>query len=355
MSFERTAMGLVFKKKANPTLFLSSMFQTPDRNIFPTIQVQFDIKRSGEEMSVDIVRGTGGRLNYDKQFTNKNYIPPMYDEYGNVNEAEQLLYRVAGKNEYDDVLMADIIDMITNDQVLYQDKILRAIEYQAAQVLFNGTIVLIFGDTIDFKMKATHKVNQAWSGAGDDPDAGLQTVCDLNRADGLGTSTDAIFGATALNTYLNNAKVIAKSNFRRVDRIDIRPPLLNSDGANFHGTISVGDYTLNVWTYPQVYTVPMGYGLPNEGTKVPYVPTSKVWVGNPNARFDLIYGGVAQLLPADPRLAALGISNMPLITAGKWHLYGATDFKAQNVIYGVRSAPLCIPTDIDSYSVITTS
>jgi hypothetical protein len=355
-SFLRDTQIAVFEKKATPTMFLSGRFQTPERNIFSTIKVNMDIKRSGEEIAIDVLRGAGGRLNFRKQLTNKEYTPPFYNEYANVNENEQLLNRIAGMTEYDDVTAADIIDMITDDQILLSDKIDRAKEYQAAQAFFNSAqITLINGDTIDFKQKATHRLSPAidWSNASGDPDADLQTQCDVNRKDGFGTSTDAIFGATAWQLYKDNTKVKEKTNFRRVDEINVRPPLMNAEGANFHGTITVGDYKLNVWTYPQFYMVPTGFGLPNEGEKVPYVPTSKVWVGNFQVRFDLLYAGIANLMPLDPRLSTIGFSRVPMITRGKVHLYGAVDELSQNAIYGVKSAPLCVPTDIDSYSVLT--
>lgn len=356
-TLERRAMVEVFNKKANPTLFLSSMGQTPERNISSTVKIVMDIKRHGEDIAVDVVRGTHGRGNIRKRFTTKEYIPPVYDEYAWINENEFLLNRMAGRTEYDENTMADILDLITDDLVTLNDKIARAKEKQVSDAIFGGTIPLVNGDTIDFKQKATHQDTPAtaWSNAAGDPDGDIQAMCDLNRKDGLGTSTDAIFGATAWQLYKDNAKVIAKTNFRRADLITVRPPTMDGLGANFHGQITVGEYNLNVWTYPQFYLVPTGFGLPNEGTKVPYVPTSKVWVGNMSARMDWLYAGIAKLVTADPRLASLGLSNIPAVMRGERHLYGAVDFFGENAKYGVKSAPLFIPTDIDSFGVLTVS
>ena len=356
---ERRAMVEVFNKKASPTMFLSGLAQTPERNISDTTKVVMDIKRHGEDIAIDVVRGTHGRGNIRKRFTTKEYIPPVYDEYAWMNENELLLNRMAGRTEYDPVLMADILDIITDDMVTLNDKIDRAKEKQASDALFGGTIPLVNGDTIDFKQKATHQTNSAalgnavWSNAAGDPDDDLQQLCTLNRKDGLGTSTDTIFGETAWKLYKNNTKVQTKTNFRRADLITIRPPEMNADGANFQGQITVGEYNLNVWTYPQFYLVPTGFGLPNEGTKVPYVPTSKVWVGRIGARMDWLYAGIAKLVPADPRLESIGLGNVPMTFRGERHLYGAVDFFGENAKYGVKSAPVFVPTDIDSFSVIT--
>lgn len=344
-----------FKQKANPTLFLSSLFQSPELNKTSSSEIVIDIKRNGEEIAVDVVRGTQGRNNANKRFTTKTYTPPVYDEFANFNQNERL-NRLLGRDEYSDHDMAGVIAAITDDQVLLQDKILRAIEKQAADALFNGQIVLINGDTVDFKQKATHQITPGvdWSNAAGDPVGDMKGGALLNRKDGLTTTTDAIFGDTALKLLLNNTKFKELAEFRRVDRVNVRPPMMNDDGAVFHGTLSIGDWVINIWTYPQFYLVPTGYGLPNEGTKVPYVPTDKVWLGNATAsRFDLMYAGIEKLVTADPRLESLGISHLPQTMRGDFHTYGAVDFLGENAKYGVKSAPLCVPTDIDSFCVLT--
>jgi len=354
MDFVRRAMGLVFRKKANPTGFLSSMFQSPDSNKSDTVEIVFDIKRNGEDIAIDIVRGTGGRNNVNKRFTTKTYTPPVYDEYSNFNENERL-QRAIGRTEYDESTMAEVIAAITDDQVLLQDKILRAIEKQAADAFFTGTVVLINSDTVDFKQKATHKISPPvdWSHADGVPIDDLAGGAVLNRKDGLSTTKDAIFGTTALSLLFNNAQFKALADFRRVDSMNFRPPVMNSDGATFHGQLTIGDWVINVWSYPQFYLVPTGFGLANEGTKVPYIPTDKVWLGDMNARFDLLYAGIAKLVTADPRLASIGINQIPQTMKGDFHIYGAVDELGADVTYGVKSAPLCVPTDIDSYCTFT--
>jgi len=356
MDFLRRAMGVVFKKKANPTGFLSSMFQSPDSNKSDTVEIVFDIKRNGEDLAIDIVRGTGGRNNVSKRFTTKTYTPPVYDEFANFNENERL-NRAIGRTEYDEHTMAEVIAAITDDQVLLQDKILRSIEKQAADAFFTGTVVLINNDTVDFKQKSSHKITPSpiWSNASGVPIDDFADGALLNRKDGLTNTTDAIFGATALQLLFNNAQFKEKADFRRVDGMNIKPPVMNSEGANFHGILTIEDWVINLWSYPQFYLVPTGFSLANEGTKVPYIPTDKVWLGNINARFDLLFAGISKLVTADPRLASIGISQIPQTMRGDFHIYGAVDEFGANVKYGVKSAPLCVPTDIDSFCTFTVS
>lgn len=353
MDYLRRAMGLAFKKKANPTGFLSSLFKSPDSNKSDTTEIVFDIKRNDEDVAVDIVRGTGGRNNVNKRFTTKVYTPPVYDEWSNFSENERL-NRVMGKTEYDEYMMADVIAAITDDQVVLADKIKRAIELQAAQALSTGTVVLINSDTVDFKMKSTHKAapGTAWSAAGGLPLDDMAAKALLNRKDGQSNTTDSIFGDSALKLLFNNAqfKIKAAEQWEKIDNMSFRPPVMNSDGATFHGRLTIGDWVINVWSYPQFYKVPVGYGLANEGTLVPYWPTDYVWLGNMNARFDLLYAGISKLVTADPRLASIGISQIPQTMKGDFHIYGGVDTFGSNVKYGVKSAPLCVPTDIDSFS-----
>jgi len=353
----RRAMAQAFIQKAKPTMFLSSMFRSPEANKFDTVEIVVDVKRNGEDIAIDVVRGTGGRNNINKRFTTKKYTPPVYDEYSNFNENERL-NRALGRTEYDEYGMAEVIAAITDDQVLLQDKIIRAIEKQAADAFFTGTVPLINRDTIDFKQKVSHQISPvvAWSNAAGVPIDNLAGGALLNRKDGLTVTTDAIFGETSRNLLFNNAQFKAKAQdqFQQAENMAIRPPAMNADGAVFHGQLTIGDYRINIWSYPQFYKVPLGYGLPNEGQQVPYIPADKVWLGNIRSQFDLYFAGIEKLVTANnPELASLGITRFPMTMRGDFHTYGAVDEMAANAKYGVKSAPLCVPTDIDSFCTFT--
>ena len=150
---EKRVMLEAFKQKANPTLFLSQWFRTTERDIFRSRKAVIDIKRNLEEIAVDIVRGTNGRLNNNKRFTTKEYIPPIYDEYMAYNE-EELNERMPGDTEYvNPEYVSQFLAILTDDQIELRDLILRAIEKQAADTLVTGVVPLINGDTIDYKQK----------------------------------------------------------------------------------------------------------------------------------------------------------------------------------------------------------
>jgi len=346
-----------FKQKKAPTMFLSGFFKTPPRNIVRSREVVIDVKRNKESIAVDVIRGTGGRFNLNKRFTTKKYEPPVYDEYSSIYE-EEGNDRLPGQTEYDTMdYVAKFIAKATDDQVEHQEKILRAIEKQAADVLFTGTVPLINNDTIDYQQKATHnfQVGTSWSDEGAPALGDLSDATELNREDGKLDSDIAIFGKTALKNFLNNTEVLEKGDLRRINRMDIIPPVMNTSGATFHGQVTAGSYNLQIWSYPQVYEVPIGFSLPNEGELVPYVPENLVCVIGSNIRMDLVFAGIPNIVRrVDPRLEAFGIPGVPINIPIDFNPYMLLDERAISLEAGVRSAPLCIPTQIDGYCVIDT-
>ena len=346
-----------FHQMATPTGFLTSFFRTPPQNITSKKKVIIDIKRNLEQYAVDVIRGTGGHLNNNKRFSTKEYEPPMYDEYSAFTE-DELLERIPGQTEYSEMSnAAQMAAVMAMDQVELRNLILRAIEKQASDVLFTGTVVLINNDTIDFKQKATHQIAApvAWSTATADALADIEGAAILNRQDGKANSSICIFGKTAWNEFLKLNDTVAKFNLRRANLADVKPPRLNDQGAAFHGLFTAGSYEFQAWTYPQFKQIPEG--LPNAGDIVPYVPDDKVLViPTPSEiRLDLVYAGVPAIVDrVDPRLRILGFDRAVTRIRADFHPYAHIDDKAVAMEIGVRSAPLCIPTQIDGYAVLTT-
>jgi len=354
----KKTMLSAFKQKKTPTMFLSGFFKTPEKNITRSNKVVIDIKRNQEAIAVDVIRGTQGRFNKNKRFTTKEYTPPVYDEYSSTFE-EEGNDRLPGNTEYDDEeYLANFIARVTDDQVEHQEKILRSIEKQASDVLFTGTVQLINNDTIDYNMKTEHQitVTTSWSDVDNaDPLGDLQEAVDLNRKDGKITSDIVVMGQDAFTNFINTKQIKELGDLRRIDIMTITRPVANTEGASFHGMVSVGAYELQVWTYPQYYQVPTDFGLPNEGELVPYVPANYCCVLGSAIRMDLVYAGIPDIIRrVDPRLQAFGINAMPVRVASDFHPYLYLDERMVNIEAGVRSAPLCIPTQIDGFSTIDT-
>jgi len=357
LTLEKRTMLAAFKQKKAPTMFLASWFKTTSRDMFRSRKCVIDVKRNEENISIDVVRGTGGRLNNNKRFTTKEYTPPLYDEYTSYFE-EELNERLPGNIEYSNPeYMAQLLAIMTDDQVELQEKILRSIELQASQALFTGAVTLLNNDSLDFKQKASHNFAAAtvWSNTSAVPTDDFITAATLNRKDGKTDSRVAIFGESAWENFIKRNGANNRFDLINMDLGKIQPPVMNMDGAVFHGVFTAGSYQFQAWTYPQFYLVPTGWGLANEGTLVPYVPTDKVLVLPMANAIDLrlVYAGIPQLVErVDPMLQGLGITRVPENVRGDFMPYGLVDDEATCIKAGVRSAPLCIPTQIDGWSVI---
>lgn len=351
----KRAMNRAFEQMAPPTFFLTNFFRTTDIMVVAATELVLDVRRKNEPIAVDIARHAGGRGNKASIFDTHIYKPPLYNENSYIT-GEDLEKRMPGQTEWHDPAVGTQVQALVLDrQLIEHDKIVRSVEYLSSQAMFTGVIILINTQSLDFKQKATHRFDPAvaWSNVLGKPLDDFAKGGELNRKDGKSNPDIAIFGSTAWQLFLANAQIKENVNFRRAKLIDINPPVMNVDGATFHGMITVGSYEVQAWTYPQFYDVPLGFGLPNEGTTVPYVPVDMAWIGNSKARFDLMFAGVPVMVGQNiPALIETGIGKIPANMAGKFVPYGYTDMEKQAIKIGVMSAPLPVPVDIDSFCVI---
>lgn len=359
----KRSMLEAFRQRSNPTLFLSSWFKTKPEYIFLARKCAIDTKRNGRAMAVDVIPGTGGRLINNKRYTTKEYIPPAYNLY-NSYSPDELNDRMPGSTEYDNPEYAlQLMQVLTADQIVTNDMILRAKEWQAANAFVTGTVPLINNDIVDFKQKATHNFapSVVWSNSSGVPNTDLYTACELNNTDGQVAAAEqiAIFGATAWTNYLSRTTGSGSAfDMQNAKLGDINLPVTNTEGAAYHGMAAAGPYKVQLWSYPQNYEVPIGFGLANEGTEVPYIPADKVVVVPPSNLIDLrtVFAGIPDLVKqTDPQLIAmLGGDRMPANRRVESIPYAYVDAKKYTFEVGVKSAPLVVPTQIDGYSVIKT-
>ena len=170
-------MIAAYVQTAPPTRFFSGMFQSPPRNFHDTEEVEIDIVRSEEDISVVIDDiSVGYRMNQADIYTNKGFIPPIHKEAITFN-ANTLLKRVAGDDPFADVsFQSRLTARLLQGLPKPEEKIRRAIEFQASQVLQTGKAILkneggVTKYSIDYKPKATHfpTFSTPWSDSAADP------------------------------------------------------------------------------------------------------------------------------------------------------------------------------------------
>lgn len=351
-----TKMLAAYNQIATPTMFLTGMFRTPPENFHNSKYVEIDIVRSGEDVSVAITsHGQGYNMNSADIYTNKQFTPPVHKEALAIS-ADDLLERVPGVNPFEDIsFQAALTLRLLQNVKKPEQKIRRAIELQSSQVFQTGVVDLkdssgLTRYTIDYKPKATHfpQTATSWNDAGATPLADLESLCQVIKADHLVRPKRFIFGAAALSNFLNNSKVQAILDNRRIDRGSIRP-IVRGEGGTFHGDITVGDCVIEIWSYDGRFKDP------ETGSSLAYVDENKVIVMDHDARLDGTFGAIPRLVAPDLQIAQFLPQRLSNIEGGLDMFVNAwMDQERENMFLGVGSRPLMIPTAIDSFGCLNT-
>lgn len=82
--FTRT-LPTVFNDKISPKNFLRSFFKVKTSS---ALNVSTEVKRNGEFIAGDVMRGSEGNLNTFSKSTQRMYTPPFYKEYINSTELD---------------------------------------------------------------------------------------------------------------------------------------------------------------------------------------------------------------------------------------------------------------------------
>lgn len=354
----RIAMLRAFEQTRKPRGFLTGLARCPAENITKAKKLRIDIVKNNQSIAVDVIPGTQGRANNSGKYATNDYTPPAYDEYGFLS-AEDLNKVDSGDTEYiERNYTQEALKRMNKKQVEYGYKVTRAIEKQAADALFTGQVVLVDGTVIDYKRDSDHTFTaaSAW-GVNDDPMLDLEQAVYVNRRDALVTSDYTILGRVALTRFLANKKIIDSLDKKNLTRGDINWPSEQKDGAIFHGRISTAEMTLDIFSYPEQYTMPSASELPdgasvaNAGQTSPYVPEDMVYVGSTQARFDLMFAGVPVMNKSSQQFKQMtGFSQQPRIVKGSLVPYALVDTYGEQIKVGIKSRPLWVPTQVDAGS-----
>lgn len=350
-----------YEQMAQPILFLSGLFQSPAENFHDTEEVEIDIVRSDEDISIVIQDlSTGYRMNSEDQYTNKGFKPPVHKEAAPINSFD-LLKRMPGKNPFESSdFRGNLILRMFKNMVKVERKIRRSIELQASQVLQTGVVTLTDSNgvalyTLDFKPKTAHfpTAGTAWSAGGADPVGDINSLAEVIRGNGLANPDQLIMGVSAFEAFIKNADVQKRFDTRRFDLGTIAPMEMRGEGGSYRGTVEIGNYRYDVWTYGGRYK------HPQTGASTQFIDPAKVVVRASSGRLDLTFGaipnigallngGAAQLLPELPGRVANANGGMDMFT-NVW-----TTDDGEQLIGGMGARPLAIPTAIDTFGCLDT-
>jgi hypothetical protein len=292
---------------------LDNFFQAPPENFFSSEKVEYDVIRSGEEVAVAIQDISADfRGNAEDAFTNKEITPAVFGECFDI-PAFAPITRSAGDDPYTDIdFQATVAKKVIRLTTKLEDKIARAREMMAAQVLTTGkcTLVDAAGKTMftaDFKPKSSHffAAGTAWNAAGATIAANILTGCDLVRTDGQGIPDTMIMGTKSYEAFISDSDIRARlNNDYKINNGAMSGLQYNNMGLAYRGVFIIGDYTLDIYTYNG------RYDAISNGASTKFLPDAKVVIMPSTIRLDKFFGsiprfnvpdGVRSAIPSMPR------------------------------------------------------
>lgn len=350
-----------YNQQAAPTRFLSGMFQSPAENFHNSEEVQIDIERGEENISIVVTDlSQGYRKNATDIYTSKGFVAPIHKEEVALNSFD-LLKRMVGQDPFEDPnFRGNMITRMFSGMRRVEAKIRRAIELQASQVLQTGIITLT-NETgaalyeLDYKAKATHFPTSgiAWGTAGADIQGDIEALSEVIRNDGLGDPDELIMGVDAYQAFINDPIIQPLFDNRRMVVGGITPATRRGNGGTFRGTIDIGNYSYDMFTYGGRFIDPV------TGFKEQYLDPAKVIIRDSSGRLDATFGAIPnigrllgvqanQLISELPSRISNTDGGIDLFT----NMWLSND--GEQIFGGVGTRPLLIPTAIDTYGCLDT-
>lgn len=362
MSTEATVKMLsMYKELAGAPSFLSSLFMVNPGNIYDQDEFEIDIERDIEMVAPAVANiDVEGNPNEASKFVNKKFKGTPFKETAMIS-AKDLSRRVPGNTPFDSIEMRkNIAAQVLSVSMKIANKLRRAVELQSAEVLTTGIITNRDNswttlDTTTFSPKAGHYANAAlvWSNASSDKLADITALAQTIQNNGKRVPNVLIFGTDAWAKFIADPKVQVLFNLWRAQLGEIKP-IITNEGAIFQGTIAIGSYMFQMYTYNAVYVTP---AAPN--TSVPFLAANKVIVMAKDARRDATYGTVP-MLPGyenEPALSYIPRQVTPALggPAGVAFNIGAYPNQSRTAVsLWVASRILMVPTAIDTHGCLTT-
>ena len=350
------------EREAQPKGFLAGFFQSPERNYHNSEKVTIDVQRNNEKIAVPIPdMSTGPTMNNRDKYTNKELTPPAYQEAIPLNSFD-LLKRQIGQNPFENPnFRSNIIKTLFSGMYSLEQKIRRAVELQAAQILQTGKLSLKDASDkviyqLDFLPKSTHFpiAGVSWETA-----TGIKKLDDIAstariiRKNGKMNPNQLVFGNKAYSNFTNDEHIRKILDTRNMMVGQITPLKLAGNGGTHRGYIDIENNRYDIYTSDDMYEDPA------TGNIVPYVNDGSVIIRAEKGRLDATFGGI----PNIGKIMGIGSRNLvPEMPARMRLTNSGMDFSTNiwlsdngSQLFGsVGTRPLLIPTAIDTFACLDT-
>jgi hypothetical protein len=330
-------MGTFVKKigetvKENPTvpgLFRSWFTDDVSAEDVYMFDEQVDIRKVLKD---DGIYSTGQGITFDKN-TTKAFKAPIYKPWTAIN----------GNDAYNRVIGGSDISAASNNAAFVKmgaENVLRMHGYMdrteellCATALQTGTVVTLHGDSIDFKMKSTHKI--AYDAANDigistvDPAKVFPKFARLIAQDGNVDSKapiEVLLGTDVLYDLQTNPFVQARMDIKFFQFGQLSTGLSDAKGRVPQGVVTYEGYTFYLYTYAEEYI------HPDTGVSTMFMNPKGLLMKPMNADLKMFYAGIS--VPTGTGMYGL--------VAGKRLPFIYDDKRAKQTLLGFETRPLPI-------------
>jgi len=334
---------------------LVRLFQLRDGNIFGGSKITYDLQKFLRQLPTPKLKGAS----YDTIDTNKfrtiETEPPEFKEKVNYSicQTDKRWEGTLTTDDIDKTLL--LISKTAKDFVILLDRfelgmILQAAEiFQYGNIRYNSQYGAVVPD-YDFECPAAHfaDVSVSWASGGGDPIGDIETHCDLIRKNGRVRVDNIILGSAALTGFLQNERVIAELNNRRIDRGNLAFEPVQMNGFARLGIYNFNGVLVNLWTYDEYY---------QDGSENPvdFIEPNYVVFFASQGIYDRYYAGVDVVKTMPSHLQAfLPSPNISLVgdrvaTDVYIDTKEVDDTNVSGVFLRAATKPLCVPSTPDTF------
>lgn len=342
MEMSLTDMLPLFTNKIVAKYADNTKFKSFGRSLFTEVATNSKLasvlsQRGYKLISTDTQRGGRGNLNVFDKSTQKNVLPPYFNEMINLTELDSYDYLFAGFNGIaSEVAWGNFIDDLAKRMEFIMNKIDGAYEKMCWDYLLTGIVTLVNDDSISYGRQAGSLVDPGagnyWANAIDPYtttfDRGATFLNETGKM--AGNTINVIFGQQAWKDYQGNASVKAR-NLQYNNNLEVlaNKALIDSTGKIFKGATTIGAFNYQFWMYAEWWE-------DGAGAKTRFVDNKKIIMLPDEFPATLTYTAVPQRLKP---------GQTPV--ASKFLTYTANDEMQDAEYTGVKSAGVPIPGGID--------
>lgn len=368
----RTKFAGLVEQKKRPKKGLLSFLTTPLEMIFNQEEVEFDLVTSKRLVAKAKIRNAKSTMNGSEIFKNKTFRPPKYSE-ARPYVIDNFRKRIAGQNVYSDAeVKAIVMDKTASDVADLADKVARAKILQFAYVLQTGKIPFKTKklsekgiiDDLDYACPAGHfsTVSIQWSNTSTAKPLDDMEALSVAIQKSFGEAPDTvIMGNPAFQLFLATTQVKEQLDNRKINRGEIvaslsvggtAPAGMEKDGLNYLGYYIINGKKVGLYSYVDFYIDPL-----DDTTEKSYIDDYSVVMFHSEARYEVAYAGVEEILPApaemsdflpDSRITSIGTTR-----ASQGFIDTFEDKESKSVYLRYEEHPLVIPKDYNSFGCLT--